>query len=106
MRHRRAVAQQKRSKILAVGEVEAAAPGQQEFPADLRHPVINGDTRAALRQHLGRHQAGRPGADHRNVKIRHSVCLRKILTHRGWPPRAAMAFETYTQIETNYFAAF
>ena len=71
MRHRRAVAQQKRTEIFAVGEIEAAAPGQQEFSADRRHAVIDGDAHAALRQHLGRHQAGRPGTDHRNVEIRH-----------------------------------
>ena len=56
-----------------MGEVEAAAPGQQKFPPDRRHPVIDGDARAALRQHLGRHQAGRAGADHGNVEIRHAL---------------------------------
>ena len=55
-----------------MGEVEAAAAGQQEFSADRRHAVINGDTGAALGQHLGRHQAGGTGPDHGNFEISHS----------------------------------
>src|SRR5450432_1415986 len=44
-------------------EVEAAAPGHQQFAAGRRHCVINGDRGATLRQHFGRHQPGRSGAD-------------------------------------------
>ena len=72
MRHRRAVAREEAVEFFAMGEVEPAAAGQQEFSADRRHAVINGDTRAALGQHLGRHQAGGAGPDHGNLEISHS----------------------------------
>ena len=55
-----------------MGEIEAAAAGHQEFSADRRHAVINGDAGAALGQHLGRHQTGWNGPDHGNFEISHS----------------------------------
>ena len=94
------------AEILAVGEVEATSACQQEFPADRRHPVIDRYARAALRQHLGRHQAGRPGTDHRNVKIRHSVYLRKS-SPIGLAASCGHCFLKLTlKIENNFFAAF
>ena len=45
-RRRLAVAGEEALQVLAVGEIEAAAPGQQEFPPDRRHPVVDRDARA------------------------------------------------------------
>ena len=50
-----------------MGEIEAAAAGQQKFAADRRHAVVNGDVRAAAGENLGRHQAGGPAADDGDV---------------------------------------
>jgi hypothetical protein len=63
MRHRLAVAREKRRQRLAMGEVQPATSGHQEFSARRRHRVEDGDTPAALRQHFRRHQPGRAGAD-------------------------------------------
>ena len=67
MRHRFAVAREKCRQRFAVGQIEPAAPGHQELAAGGRHRVIDGDAGAALRQHLGRHQPGRTGADDGDV---------------------------------------
>ena len=48
---------------LAVGQIEPAAPGHQQLAARRRHRVIDRHAGAALRQHLGRHQAGGTGTD-------------------------------------------
>ena len=67
MRHRLAVAREKCRQRLAMREIEPAAPRHQQFAARRRHRVIDGDVSAALRQHLGRHQPGRAGADDGDV---------------------------------------
>ena len=48
MRRRRAVAGEEALEVLAVGEVQPAAPGQQELPPGRRHAVVDRDPRAAL----------------------------------------------------------
>ena len=67
MRHRLAVAREELRQRLAMREVEPASPGHQEFAAGRRHRVVDGDVRAALREHFGRHQAGGAGADDGDV---------------------------------------
>jgi len=69
---RRAVAGEEAVEVFAMGEVQPAAAGQQEFSAGRRHAVIDGDTGASPGQHLGRHQAGGAGSDHGNLEISHS----------------------------------
>jgi hypothetical protein len=46
-----------------MGEIEAAAPREQEFARRARHRVADNDAPAGARQRLGRHQPRRPGAD-------------------------------------------
>ncbi len=77
LRHRFAVAREKLRQRLAVREVEPATPGHQEFAAGRRHRIIDCYVGAALRQHLGRHQPGRTGADDGDVVLswRHGVSL-------------------------------
>jgi hypothetical protein len=62
-----AIAREKRLERLAVRQVEPAAPRHQELAAGRRHAVVDRHLRAALRQGLRRHQAGRAGADHRDA---------------------------------------
>lgn len=78
-RLRRAVARQKVRLSFAVGEIEAAAPGQQKLPRWRAHAVEHGDAQAAARKLLGRHQPSRAGADHGGVDVEnvsHDGCLR------------------------------
>ena len=67
MRHRLAVADEELRQRFAVREVEPAASGHQKFAARGRHRIIDGDMRATLREHFGRHQAGGASADDRDV---------------------------------------
>ena len=73
---RAAVARQEIGQLLAVGEVEAAAPGQQELPPERGHAVVDRDAGAAGGQHLGRHQSGGPAPDHGDAATR-------VVRHRG-----------------------
>ena len=66
-RRRFAIACKERGQRLAVGQIEPAAPGHQEFAAGRRHRVVDGDANAALRQHFRRHQPGWAGADDDDV---------------------------------------
>jgi hypothetical protein len=66
-RHRFAISRKEIRQRFAVREVEAATAGQQELAAGRRHPLVDCDARATLRQHLGRHQTGRSAADDGNV---------------------------------------
>ena len=68
MRKRRAEPLEKLRQILAVGEIEPAAPGHQQFAAEGRHAVINRDRQPGLRELLGRHEAGGTAADHGDTK--------------------------------------
>ena len=67
-----AVAGEEALHVLAVGEIEAAAPGQQELAPDRWPSVIHRDARAMVRQHLGRHQPGRARADNGDVLAAHA----------------------------------
>ena len=68
MRKRRAEPLEKLRQILAVGEIEPAAPGHQQFAAEGRHAVVNGDRQPGLRETLGRHEAGGTATDHGDTK--------------------------------------
>ena len=69
MRRRGAVASKKRIKRLRMGEIEPAAPGEQEFASRRRHAVEHRDVGAALRHHLGGHQPGRSRPNDRDVRV-------------------------------------
>ena len=90
-----AIAREKRLERLAVREVEPAAPRHQELAAGRRHAVVDRHLRAALRQGLGRHQAGRPRADHRDAfhaeRFAHDLAerLEVGLARRGAAPAQA-----------------
>jgi hypothetical protein len=47
-----------------MGEIESAAPGEQELARHRGHGVEHGDFGTAPGQDFGRHQAGRAAADH------------------------------------------
>ena len=57
-------------EVLAVGEIEAAATGEQEFPPGRWHPIIDRDRGAAGGEHLCRHQPGRAGANDGDMERR------------------------------------
>ena len=52
---------------LGMGQVQPAASGHQELARHRRHPVVDHDAQPRLGQPFGRHQPGRPGADHMNL---------------------------------------
>ena len=54
-------------KILAVGEIQPAAPRQKEFPPGGWHPLVDRDFRPAACCNLGRHQTGGTGAHDGNA---------------------------------------
>ena len=62
-----AVAAEQPLQVLAVREVQPAAPRQQELAPERGHPVVHGDARAAAGEHLRRHQPGRTAADDGDV---------------------------------------
>ena len=67
MRHRLAVTREKPGSGSLCVRLSPPRPGHQELAARRRHRVIDGDVGTALRQHLGRHQAGGAGADDGDV---------------------------------------
>jgi hypothetical protein len=54
-----AIAGDKSLGIFGMGEVETAAPSQQELAAHRGHGVVHPNRDAAAGQHLGGHEAGR-----------------------------------------------
>nr|GEU28576.1 hypothetical protein [Tanacetum cinerariifolium] len=64
----RAVARDEVRIRFGMGDVHAAAPGQQEFAAHRRHGVVDVDAGAAPRQGLGGHQAGGAATDDGDAK--------------------------------------
>ncbi len=88
-RHGRPISIEKRLKRLAVGEIEAAPPGQQEFAPGRRHPVVNRDGRSGLRQRFGRDQSRRPCAHDRgdHSPIRHAASTLSKRRTNGATPR-------------------
>ena len=58
-----AVARQEGLQGFAVGQIEPAAPGEQELAPDRRHGVVHRHRRARRGQLLCRHQARRSAAD-------------------------------------------
>ena len=63
LRRRFAIAHQKCRQRFAMRQIKPATSRHQKFAARGRHRLIDSDARAARRQHLGRHQSGRTGAD-------------------------------------------
>ena len=59
---RRAVSRQETLERLAVREIEAAAPGEQEFSRRRGRGVVDDDAMAARRENFGGHEAGGAGA--------------------------------------------
>ena len=53
-----------------MGEVEAAAAGEQELAADRRHPVIDRDGDALTGEHFGRHQPGGAATNNGGIALR------------------------------------
>ena len=74
-----------------MGEVEAAAAGEQELARWRGRGVVNDDAAAGAGERFGRRQTGRSGADHDGVdQVRfHHVLLasKQALQVRGPPPR-------------------
>ena len=68
-RLRFAVARQKFRQRFAVRQIEAATSRHQKFAAGRRHCIIDRDAGSASRQHLGRHQPGRTGADDGDLSL-------------------------------------
>ena len=64
-----AVAAEQPRQVLAVREVQPAAPRQQKLAPERRHPVVHRDARAAADEHLRRHQPGRTAADDGDVGL-------------------------------------
>jgi hypothetical protein len=62
-----AVAGQEAFPGLGMGQVESAAPGQQELAAQGRHAVVEIDPGATPGQDFRRHQPGRAAADHHDA---------------------------------------
>ena len=62
-RRRRSEAADEGLERLGMGEIQTAAPGQQELPTDRRHRVVEVDRDAGTGEHLGGHQPRRPAAD-------------------------------------------
>lgn len=62
-RRSRPIAAKKRLKRFGMGEIEPAAPGEQEFARRRTHGIIERHLRAPLSQNLGRHQPGGACAD-------------------------------------------
>ncbi len=62
-RRGRAIARQERIERLAMGEVQPAAPGHQEFARRTGHMIENLDARAGARERLGRGEASGSGAE-------------------------------------------
>jgi hypothetical protein len=65
-----AIAGEQAQNVFAVGEIEPAAAGEQEFAADRRHPIMDGDARAALHEDFRRHQSGGAAANDGDVEAR------------------------------------
>ena len=70
-RLRGTIARQKYIQRLAMGEIEAATPGHQEFARDGWHAIIHRHPHAGTRDGFRRHQPGRTGADNRNLRLAH-----------------------------------
>ena len=83
-RPRLSVAGEERRQRFAVGEIESAASGHQEFTPRRRHGVEDGDLGAALNQHFRRHEPGRAGSDHGGFGFewKHGVSLRQLARHK------------------------
>ncbi len=68
MRNRRAEPLDELGQVLAMRQIEAAAPGHEHLPAEGGHAVVERDREARLRQSFGRHQTGGAAADDGDTK--------------------------------------
>lgn len=64
------IAAEKFFDVLAVGQVQAAAPGHQEFARRARHALVDGDRVSGACEIFSGKQAGRPGPDDRDTRVR------------------------------------
>jgi hypothetical protein len=62
---------QEQVQRLAGGQVQTASTSHEELPAHRGHPVEDLDSKPALTQDLGRHQAGRSASYDGDVLLCH-----------------------------------
>src|SRR5215212_3082864 len=77
----RTIALEEAVQTIGMGEIEAAAPGEEEFAREGGHAIVDRDGAARESRYLGGHQAGRAAADDDDVGgSRHGRALLVVAT--------------------------